>query len=87
VWEVPRPKCSPEHPTTKPVALVARALVNSSLPGALVLDPFLGSGSTLIAAEQLSRTCFGLEIDPAFCDCVVTRWQNLTGREAVRDVR
>jgi DNA modification methylase len=68
----------------KPVALVARALANSSMKGAIVLDPFLGSGTTLIAAEQLGRTCFGLELSPGFCDVIVTRWEALTGKEATR---
>lgn len=65
----------------KPVALVARAIANSSL--ASVIDPFLGSGTTLIAAEQLGRTCFGLELDPGYCDVIVSRWEALTGRKAV----
>lgn len=84
VWEIPRPKRSEEHPTMKPVALVARAIQNSSGKGALVLDPFLGSGTTVIAAEQLGRICYGVEISPAFCDVVVKRWENLTGGEARR---
>ena len=84
VWEIPRPKRSEEHPTMKPVALVARALANSSMKGALVLDPFLGSGTTMIAAEQLGRICYGLELSPGFCDVIVTRWATLTGKEATR---
>jgi len=84
VFQVPRPKRSEDHPTTKPVELVAIALRNSSPAGGLVFDPFLGSGTTLIAAEQLGRTCYGLEIDPAYVDVIVQRWQNLTGGEAVR---
>ena len=84
VWEVPRPKRSDEHPTMKPVALVSRALVNSSLPGDVILDPFLGSGSTLIAAESLGRTCFGIDIEPRYVQVAIERWQAFTGREAVR---
>ena len=71
-----------EHPTTKPVGLIAdilRATTRSS-----VFDPFLGSGTTLIAAEQLGRRCFGMEIDPAYCDVIVKRWENLTGKKAER---
>ena len=82
VLEVPRPKASPDHPTSKPVELLTICLRNSSKREAVVLDPFLGSGSTLIACEQLGRRCFGLEIDPRYCDVVVHRWQEFTGREA-----
>jgi tRNA G10 N-methylase Trm11 len=60
----------------------------SGAPGAegdVVYDPFLGSGTTLVAAEQLNRTCVGLEIDPAYCDVIVERWQNLTGGQARRE--
>lgn len=81
VWEIPRPKRSDEHPTMKPVELVARAIENSA-PSS-VLDPFLGSGTTLIAAEQTGRVCYGLELDPGYCDVIVQRWENLTGGKAV----
>jgi DNA modification methylase len=67
----------------KPVALVARAIANSSSSGDVIVDPFLGSGTTLIASEQLGRVCYGLEIDPAYCDVIVQRWENLTGSKAV----
>lgn len=70
-----------EHPTTKPVSLLAE--IADALPGELILDPFLGSGTTLIAAEQLGRRCFGLEIEPRYCDVIVQRWQALTGEQAV----
>ena len=82
VWEFPRPRSSPEHPTMKPVALVARAIENSSNTGALVVDPFIGAGSTLIAAETLGRRCYGMEIEPRYVDVVVARWENFTGRKA-----
>ncbi len=68
----------------KPVELIARALRNSTRPGEIVLDPFLGSGSTLIACEQLERKCCGLELDPRYCDVIVTRWEEFTGRKAQR---
>ncbi len=84
VWEIPRPRRSEEHPTMKPVALVARALDHSSKTGDCVLDLFLGSGTTLIAAEQLGRVCYGLELDPAYCDVIVKRWETFTGKEATR---
>jgi DNA modification methylase len=83
VWEIPRPRRSEEHPTMKPVALVARSIANSSRSGDLVLDPFLGSGTTLIAAEQLGRVCRGLELDPGYCDVIVARWEKFTGHTAV----
>ena len=71
------------HGTQKPVECMRRPLVNNSAPGQAVYDPFLGSGTTLIAAEIEGRTCLGLELDPAYCDVIVTRWQAFTGREAV----
>jgi DNA modification methylase len=67
----------------KPVALVERALTNSSVPGAIVLDPFLGSGTTLVAAERLGRRCYGIEIEPAYVQIAIERWQRFTGRTAV----
>lgn len=82
--EYSRPQKSDLHPTMKPVALVAKLLENSSTNDDLVGDPFLGSGTTLIAAEQLGRTCFGIELSPAYCDVVVQRWEQLTGGKAQR---
>jgi DNA modification methylase len=70
------------HPTVKPVALVADAIVDCSARGGLVLDGFLGSGSTLIAAQRTGRRCYGLEIDPLYVDAIVRRWQNFTRTEA-----
>ena len=84
VWRVDRPTRSTEHPTMKPVALAARAIMNSTRLGEIVLDPFLGSGTTLIAAEQTGRVCYGMELDPVYCDVIVKRWENLTGNKAVR---
>jgi len=81
VWEIPRPKRSVEHPTMKPVALCAKAIANSSVQS--VIDPFGGSGTTLIAAEQLGRRCYMLELAPEYCDVIVQRWENLTGKKAV----
>lgn len=82
VWDVDRPHNSKLHPTMKPVELVAKAVRNSSVPGNIVFDPFLGSGSTLIACEQLDRCCYGLELEPAYCDVIVKRWEDLTGQKA-----
>jgi DNA modification methylase len=82
VWEIPRPKRSESHPTMKPVELVARALTNSSRPGDLVYEPFAGSGSTIIAAEQTGRRCVALEIDPRYAQVAIDRWAAFTGRGA-----
>jgi DNA modification methylase len=71
------------HPTVKPVALVADALLDCSARGDLILDPFLGSGSSLIAAERTGRSCYGIELDPVYVDTIVKRWQRYTGDQAV----
>lgn len=71
-----------KHPTQKPVALLAEAIDKTTGKGDAVLDPFLGSGTTLIAAEQLGRTCFGMELSPQYCDVIVERWEKLTGKKA-----
>ena len=73
------------HPTQKPVALFASILSDYTDDGETIFDPFLGSGTTLIACEQLSRKCYGMEIDPAYCDVIVQRWENLTGKKASRE--
>ena len=70
------------HPTVKPVALVADATLDCSARGDIVLDAFLGSGTTLIAAERTGRRCYGLELDPAYVDTTIRRWQALTGGSA-----
>jgi len=84
VLDVPRPVASPDHPTAKPVELISRCLSNSSAWGARVLDPFAGSGSTLIACEQLGRRGLALELDPLYCEVAVRRWEEFTGGQAVR---
>jgi len=71
------------HPTVKPVALVADALLDCTRPGGLVLDSFLGSGSTLIAAERTGRVCYGIELDPLYVDTAIRRWHRLTGSTAI----
>ena len=71
------------HPTVKPVALVADAILDSSRRGEVVLDSFLGSGTTLMAAERVGRACFGMELDPLYVDTIIRRWQKLTGDSAV----
>jgi DNA modification methylase len=81
-WEIISPSHTTDHPTEKPIAVPAKAIEFSSKPGQLVLDLFLGSGTTLIAAEQLNRTCYGMEIDPRYVDVTVKRWEQLTGKHA-----
>jgi DNA modification methylase len=83
VWEIDRPmRSEKEHPTQKPPALAERALTNSTRTGASVLDLFAGAGSTVIAAEQLGRRCYAMEIEPAYCDVIVRRWERVSGRTA-----
>lgn len=76
VWEIKRPRISEEHPTMKPVELVIRAISNSSKSDDTVFDPFLGSGTTMVAAENLKRRCFGIEISPDYCAVVLQRMQD-----------
>ena len=71
------------HPTQKPVELIQRAITNSSKAGDVILDPFLGSGSTLIASEKMGRVCVGLELDPKYVDIIVQRYVNYTGQEEI----
>jgi DNA modification methylase len=80
VWECPRPARSEQHPTMKPAALVERAIRNSSRPGETVYDPFVGSGTTLVAADVAGRCAFAMEIDPAYAQVALERWATLTGR-------
>lgn len=82
VWEEDRPKRSADHPTMKPLALIERCLRNSTTKGQVVLEPFCGSGTTLIACETLGRRCLAVELSPNYCDVIVKRWTALTGREA-----
>ena len=79
IWEFDKPTKNPLHPTMKPVALIAYCIMNSSMSNTLVLDPFLGSGTTMIACQQLDRTCYGFEIDPKYCDAIVSRFIETTG--------
>jgi DNA modification methylase len=74
------------HPTVKPVALIADALLDCSARGDIVLDAFLGSGSTIIAAERTGRSCYGIELDPIYVDVAIKRWQRYTGDSAVHSV-
>ncbi|RSI23388.1 Modification methylase DpnIIB [Streptococcus sanguinis] len=87
IWEYDRPKSSKEHPTMKPVQLMAYPIQNSSMRGTLVLDPFLGSGSTLIAADQTGRICYGIELDEKFVDVIVKRYMEATENTEVKLIR
>ena len=73
------------HGTQKPVEIMRRPILNHTRPGEACYDPFLGSGSTLIAAESIGRICYGMEIDPRYVDVAVLRWQRFTGKQAVLD--
>ena len=73
IWEYDRPKASKEHPTMKPIALMAYPIQNSSMSHCIILDPFLGSGSTLMACQQTGRICYGIELDEKFVDVIVRR--------------
>ena len=79
IWEFDKPKKNADHPTMKPVALVAYPIMNSTMTGCFVLDPFGGSGSTLIACEQTGRTCYTVELDEKFCDVIVKRYIDQVG--------
>jgi DNA modification methylase len=74
IWEFEKPKKNGDHPTMKPIALVSHPILNSSLSNCIVLDPFGGSGSTLIACEQMQRICYTVELDEKFCDVIVKRY-------------
>ena len=80
----PKPSRSAEHPTMKPIPLIGHQIKNSSRQGDIVLNPFGGSGTTLIACEQLGRRCRTVELDPAYCDVIVDRWEKFTGQKAIR---
>lgn len=85
VWSIDHMKNDTGHGTQKPVECMRRPIVNNSSPGQVVYDPFLGSGTTLIAAETEGRACYGSELWPAYVDVIVRRWQEFTGLEATLD--
>ena len=85
VWQIKKPHKNDLHPTMKPVELVERALRNSSQAGDVVMDPFGGSGTTLIAAEKTGRVARLIELDPKYVDVIVRRWQDWTGKQAMRE--
>jgi DNA modification methylase len=81
VWNFDRDR-NVKHPTNKPVQLIKFALLNSSNKNNIIIDPFLGSGSTLIACEKTNRTCYGMELDTKYCDVIIERWEQFTGQKA-----
>ena len=84
VINCPKPSKSADHPTMKPVRLFGYQMANSSLPGQIILDTFGGSGTTIVAAEQLGRKARLMEIDPKYCDVIIARWEKLTGQKAIK---
>ena len=82
VWNIEHKSSDSNHGAEKPVACMRRPIENNSSPGQAVYDPFIGSGTTIVAAEITGRSCHALEIEPAYCDVIVTRWQNFTGKQA-----
>ena len=82
VWDIDKPRKCDLHPTMKPVELVANCLLDGTKEGDTVLDIFGGSGTTLVACEQLGRKCRIMEIDPHYCDVIIARWEALTGKAA-----
>jgi DNA modification methylase len=89
VWEIASTEGNEEgsaglHPTTKPVELIRRPIAYHTKPGGLIYEPFSGSGTAIIAAEQTGRTCYAMEQSPQFVDVGVARWENFTGRKAER---
>jgi DNA modification methylase len=83
LWLIDRPAANNLHPTMKPVQLIERAVLNSSRRGEIVLDPFAGSGTTLIACEKTGRRARLIEIEPCYCDVIIRRWEEFTSKEAV----
>ena len=82
VWDIPKPRKCDLHPTMKPVELVANCILDGTKEGDIVLDSFGGSGTTMVACEQLKRKCRMVELDPHYCDVIISRWEALTGKEA-----
>lgn len=87
VWNFDRPSKSPDHPTMKPVPLIAYPIQNSSMTNCIVFEPFAGSGSTLIACEQTGRICYAVELDEKYCDVIVKRYIETAGEDKVFLIR
>ena len=84
IWDIQRTIKNDLHPTMKPIALCCKAIENSSKKEDIVLDLFGGSGSTLIACEQLNRNCYMMELDPKYVDVIIDRWEKFTGEKAIK---
>ena len=84
VWDIDRPSRSEEHPTMKPIPLCSKPLENSSKQGDVILDVFLGSGSTMVAAHQLKRKCYGMELDPKYCQVIIDRMKKLVSNLVIK---
>jgi len=85
VWDIDRTRKNDLHPTMKPIPLIEKAIGYSSKKDGSVLDLFLGSGSTLIAAEKTNRKCYGMELDEKYCDVIIERWEQFTGQKAIKN--
>lgn len=83
VWDIEKDRNNKMHPTQKPVAVPERGILNSSNRGNVILESFCGSGSTLIACEKTNRKCYGMELDEKYCDVIIKRWQDYTGKDAI----
>lgn len=84
IWNIEKPRESKLHPTMKPIELISNAILNSSKENDLITDFFGGSGSTLIACEQIDRKCYMMELSEKYCDVIIKRWENFTGKKAVK---
>jgi len=87
IWSHDKAARNELHPTQKPPALIERAISNATAPGQLVVDPFLGSGTAIIAAQRTGRVCFGMDLEPRYCDVVLRRWEEFSGQAARKLVR
>ena len=85
VWEMDRPRASGDHPTMKPIGLAERSIMNHTKYNDVVLDMFVGSGTTIRACERLDRVCIAVELDPKYADITIMRWEEMTGLEALRE--
>lgn len=84
IWDIDRTKKNDLHPTMKPIALVSKAINNSSKQEDIVLDLFMGSGTTIMACEQNNRIAYGMELDPKYVDVIIKRWEDFTGKKAIK---
>ena len=85
LWPITHTKSDTGHGTQKPVECMRRPIANNSSPGQAVYDPFVGSGTTIIAAEQTGRACVAIELNPSYCQVTIDRWEAFTGATAVKD--